>query len=111
MTDWRSTVRGQAEQVVEHYGLSALLDEEAVDTLVDDPLFQELAIAHYRTDLAHGATGSRAKPDGAHVEDDVVDVRDDLLDVLRDRGREVLAWEGFDLDLDDDRDDEGGRSA
>jgi hypothetical protein len=111
MTDWRSTVRGQAEQVVEHYGLSALDDEEAVDRLVDDPLFQELAIAQHRTDLAIRATGSREKPSGAHVEDDVREVEDDLLGLVRDRGREVLAWRGFDLDLDGDRVDEGGRSA
>jgi len=84
------TVRSQAEQVVEHYGLPA--EYPQVDRLVEDPLFVELSLAQYRATLA-ARTARREAVDG--VDDEVEPVlveraETDLRSALRERAAKVL---------------------
>lgn len=86
MTDWRSTVNSQAEQVVEYHGLSAH-DVEAVETLTDDPLFQELALSYHRARLAYETALNGEDQDLSQT---AFNASDDLLGALRDRGADLL---------------------
>jgi len=99
MSDWRSTVKSQAEQVVEHFGISAH-NRRAVETLTDDSLFQELAVAHWRAELAGDATRAQDAGPAAERMGEAVDAAaDELLGLLRDRGADVLTAEAFDPEV------------
>lgn len=96
MNDWRTTVRSEAEQVVEHFGISAH-NVEAVETLATDELFQELAVARHSAGLAHDVTvGIDADDSEEMMDEDVHEAADDLLRLLRDRGATLLLAEAFD---------------
>ena len=96
MSDWRSTVKSQAEQVVEYYGISGH-NRRAVESLTDDSLFQELAMAHWSADLADSAARAPDADPAAERMGDAVDAAaDDLLGLLRDRGADLLTAEAFD---------------
>lgn len=104
MSNWRSTVAGQAEQVVEHFGISEH-NVNAVETLTDDPLFQELAIAQKRADQAqsvayHGVGTEKAGqvPEDSDLADGAFEASEDLLALLRDRGADLLLAEAFDVE-------------
>ena len=87
MSDWRTTVRSEAEQVVEYHGESAH-DEALVDDLVDDSLFREIALSYSRLDNAVRATSEA--DDSRRYEDPLRESKDDLLGLMRDRALDVL---------------------
>lgn len=90
MRGGRQSVRAEAERAVDYFGLSGPT-QKAVETLTDDPLFQELALARRRAMSAHRVTVAD-DADGltAGRADDVDDVVSDLSEMLRDRSADLL---------------------
>lgn len=93
MNNWRGTVRSQAEQVIEYYEME--ITPSGVETLSEDPVFQELALAHHRTKLAWETAHSGVGEDWRENRDEdlaeqVEPARDRLLNSLRDRAADLL---------------------
>jgi hypothetical protein len=85
------TIRSEAEQVVEYLGLSVSEDVDAVETLVDDPLFQETAVAYHRIDLLESYSYETGlAPETEAVVEDVEAARERLLSALRGRAADLL---------------------
>jgi hypothetical protein len=93
-SEWYTAVRDKANDVSQFLGY-AETDITSVEKLVDDPLFAELALAHYRMEQAEkismgGVSGTDKSGQDPKRFPAVQQGQEEILELLRQRGARVL---------------------